>query len=302
MTFFFHSLIRLLLTLLGVFLLTFWVLTLVPGNPILTRLDRGVAGEELRLAMDREKLDLSEKLSIYAKKFISLDFGQSLITGEDIREELKIRVFHTTLLALSGMAIFIILGMGAGILGAYYQGTWIDQILRFITTLFLSTPVFWFGLILMIGFALVLGWFPVSGTDFPQCLILPALTVGLRPAAFLQRVLQTKLLEILSEPYILVALAKGLSPWRVLVTHALRNSLIPVITLVGVEFGSLLTGAVVAETIFAYKGIGRYILQGIESRDYNVILASVIVSCLGVVLVNFIVEVSYRFLDPQVQN
>jgi len=302
MAFLLSSLVRMLLTLAGVFVLTFWVMTLVPGNPVLSRLDRGLSQAELQQRMEEEKLVLSEQLIIYAQKFFTLDFGKSLITGENIRDELAVRVYHTSILAFCGMAIFVFLGVGTGILGAYYQGTWIDQSLRLVTTCFLSTPVFWFGLVLMVCFSLVLGWLPVSGTDFPQALVLPALTVGLRPSAFLQRVLQNKLLEILSEPYILVALAKGLSKWRVMLTHAFRNALIPVVTLVGIEFGSLLTGAVVAETLFAYKGIGTYILQGIMSRDYNVILASVLVSCFGVIVVNFIVEGSYRFLDPQVQS
>jgi ABC-type dipeptide/oligopeptide/nickel transport system permease component len=290
------------LTLAGVFFLTFWVMTMVPGNPVLSRLDRGVSESELRKRMSREKLNLSEKLGVYALKFFTFDFGKSLITGEDIRQELKIRVFNTALLAFCGLVLLVIIGLSAGIAGAYFSGTWIDQVLRLITTLFLSTPVFWFGLVLMVVFSLVLGWLPVSGTELPQALVLPALTVGLRPAAFLQRVVQNKLLEILEEPYILVAYAKGLSKWRVVISHGFRNTLVPTVTLIGLEFGNLLTGAVVAETLFAYKGIGTYILQGILSRDYNVILASVLVSCLGVMFVNFIVEGSYRFLDPKYQD
>ena len=302
MKFLFASLLRMFLTLAGVFFLTFWVMTMVPGNPVLSRLDRGVSESELRKRMSREKLNLSEKLGVYALKFFTFDFGKSLITGEDIRQELKIRVFNTALLAFCGLVLLVIIGLSAGIAGAYFSGTWIDQVLRLITTLFLSTPVFWFGLVLMVVFSLVLGWLPVSGTELPQALVLPALTVGLRPAAFLQRVVQNKLLEILEEPYILVAYAKGLSKWRVVISHGFRTTLVPAVTLIGLEFGNLLTGAVVAETLFAYKGIGTYILQGILSRDYNVILASVLVSCLGVMFVNFIVEGSYRFLDPKYQD
>ena len=155
---------------------------------------------------------------------------------------------------------------------------------------------------LMAVFSLTLNWFPASGSHSASSLVLPAFTVGLRPAAFLQRMLQARLLEIMSMPFIRVAYAKGLSTVDVLLRHALKNALVPVVTIIGVEFGTLLTGAVVAETIFSYKGIGTYLLQGISSRDYNIILATVLVTCLFVVLVNLVVDWSYRFLDPRLEK
>jgi peptide/nickel transport system permease protein len=279
-------------------------MALIPGNPVFSRIDKGISSQELNESLKAYSLrqNWTEKLEIYARRCLTLDFGTSLVTGENIRSELWVRVKNTAVLALLGLVLFTFLGTGFAILGAYFSGTWLDQSLKIITSLFISTPVFWFGLMLMAVFSLTLNWFPASGTESASALVLPALTVGLRPAAFLQRILQARLLDILSMPFIQVAYAKGLSSLQVLYRHALRNALVPVVTIIGVEFGSLLTGAVVAETIFSYKGVGTYLLQAISARDYNVILATVLVTCLFVVLVNLVVDWSYKFLDPRLEK
>jgi len=302
--FFLPSIFRLLITITGIFLMTFLVMAMIPGNPVFSKIDKGISSEELTQTLKTYSLsqNWTEKLGVYSQRFLTLDFGSSLVTGENIRKELGIRIKNTAALAFLGLIIFAVLGTGFAILGTYYSGTWLDQCLKVLTSLFISTPVFWFGLMLMAVFSLTLNWFPASGSHSASSLVLPAFTVGLRPAAFLQRMLQARLLEIMSMPFIRVAYAKGLSTVDVLLRHALKNALVPVVTIIGVEFGTLLTGAVVAETIFSYKGIGTYLLQGISSRDYNIILATVLVTCLFVVLVNLVVDWSYRFLDPRLEK
>ncbi len=299
-----HALIRLCLTLSGVFLITFIVMALIPGNPVFSKVDRGLSYEELQKSVVEYDLrqNFSGKLLTFVKRLIRLDFGKSLISGEDISKELWQRCRNTLKLALVGMLLFVLIGLGCGIVGAVYSGQWPDLLLRLMTSLLISTPVFWFGLVLMLFFAVYLSWFMPTGTDGWRALILPGLTVGLRPAAFLQRVAQTSLMQVFEQQYIQVAFAKGLNRLQVLLRHAVANALIPIITVIGVEFSSLLTGAVVAEIIFSYKGIGTYILQGIEARDYNVIMATVLVTCVAVSLTNFVLELIYRQVDPRLKN
>lgn len=299
-----QSLLRLAITLLGVLLITFVVMAAVPGNPVFSKVDRGLSSAQLQEQLRQHDIrhDWSSKLMVYVGRLLTLDFGQSLITGEDISRELFQRCKNTLKLALIGTFLFVLLGVTAGVLGAMYSGHWPDLLLKLLTSVFISTPVFWFGLILMLFFAVYLSWFMPTGTEGWRSLILPGLTVGLRPAAFLQRITQTALLQVFEQQYIQVAFAKGLSRFQVLWRHAMANALIPVITVIGVEFSSLLTGAVVAEIIFSYKGIGTYILQGIEARDYNVIMATVLTTCVAVSLTNFTLDLLYRRIDPRLAH
>ncbi|MCJ8347825.1 ABC transporter permease [bacterium] len=288
----------------GVIVLTYFVMASIPGNPVFSIYDKGISQEELQNKLESEKISLldGQRFLSYSIKLLSFDFGESKITGENINKEMLVRVFNTLKLAILALCIFLSLGLGFGLLGAMYSGSFLDQIFKMITAMFMSTPVFWFGLILMIVFSLKLSWFPVSGSDTLAHLVLPSLTIGLRPAAFLQRLVQSRIEEALLAPYVQVAMSKGLSPFYVLIHHALRNALIPIATIVTLEFSSLMTGAVVAETIFSYKGIGTYIIQGINSRDYNIILATVFVTCLFVIFSNLILDLSYPFIDPRMKE
>lgn len=280
------------------------VLAAIPGNPVFSKFDRGLSNSQLLEQSAQYDLnsDLSGKFLIFCKRLITLDFGESLVTGENISHELLQRCRNTFKLALVGMLLFILLGISSGVIGAMYSGQLPDLLLKLFTAILISTPVFWFGLVLMLFFAVYLSWFMPTGTEGWKSLVLPGLTVGLRPAAFLQRITQTSLLQVFEQQYIQVAFAKGLDRFQVLWRHAFHNALIPIITVIGVEFSSLLTGAVVAEIIFSYKGIGTYILQGIESRDYNVIMATVIVTCLAVSITNFLIELVYHKLDPRLNH
>ena len=276
----------------------------IPGNPVFSRFDKGLSRGQLLEQSAKYDLnsDLSGKFLIFCRRLVTLDFGKSLVTGENISRELLQRCRNTLKLALVGMLLFILLGVTTGVLGAMYSGRLLDLLLKLFTSLLISTPVFWFGLVLMLFFAVYLSWFMPTGTEGWKSLVLPGLTVGLRPAAFLQRITQTSLLHVFEQQYIQVAFAKGLDRFQVLWRHAMSNALIPIVTVIGVEFSSLLTGAVVAEIIFSYKGIGTYILQGIESRDYNVIMATVIVTCFAVSITNFLIEFVYHRLDPRLNH
>lgn len=284
--------------------ITFLVMAAIPGNPVFSRFDKGLSRGQLLEQSAKYDLnsDLSGKFLIFCRRLVTLDFGKSLVTGENISRELLQRCRNTLKLALVGMLLFILLGVTTGVLGAMYSGRLLDLLLKLFTSLLISTPVFWFGLVLMLFFAVYLSWFMPTGTEGWKSLVLPGLTVGLRPAAFLQRITQTSLLHVFEQQYIQVAFAKGLDRFQVLWRHAMSNALIPIVTVIGVEFSSLLTGAVVAEIIFSYKGIGTYILQGIESRDYNVIMATVIVTCFAVSITNFLIEFVYHRLDPRLNH
>jgi len=300
-----RSLIRFVLTLVGVFILTFFVMMSVPGNPVLSRMERGVSAEQLEALQRESSLSESplEKMGILAYRVFTLDFGKSLVTGEEVRSELVERLGNTFLLALLGCFFFLITGFSSAILGTLCRGSLLDDLLTIVTTSFLSTPVFWFALVLIYFFTIQWNLLPaMASLQNPVSLLLPALTVGLRPAAFFHKMLQQELLDIRRKAFMQVALAKGLSESQALVRHALKNAAGPAINIIGLEFGSLLTGAVVAETIFAYKGIGTYILQGIESRDYNIIAATVMVSAFAVMLVNLIVDIVHTILDPRLRE
>lgn len=297
-------LLRVLSTVVGVIVLTYFVMASIPGNPIFSIYDKGISQHELQEKLKAETIsvfDVSQFLS-YGKKLLFFDFGKSKITGEDIDKEIVIRIYNTFQLTLFAVFIFLSLGLSLGLLGALYSGSFLDQVFKVITAMFMSTPVFWFGLVLMIVFSLKLSLLPASGSDSFLHLVLPAFTIGLRPAAFLQRLVQSRIEEALQSPFVQVAMSKGLPPNYVLIHHALRNALIPIVTIIALEFSQLMTGAVVAETIFSYKGIGTYILQGINSRDYNIILATVYVTCLFVIFTNLILDLTYPWIDPRLKE
>ncbi len=300
---FLDSLIRLVVSVVGVCLLTMVVMLSIPGNPVFSVAERGMDAAELQRR--QQELSLSgtkERLVFLAQKLLFLDFGTSRITGEDIGRELSQRLLNTGYLACLSLLLFLCLGIGAAFFAIWYQGRWPDRLIDLLSSWVLATPVFWFGIVLIGVFSLNLGWFPVSGSDGIVSMILPALTVSVRPAAFLCKMLRQRLAEILDKRFIAVARAKGLSQSRILFWHVARNGLLPVITISGMEFSQLLTGAVVAETLFALKGLGSYIVFGVESRDYDIILACVFVSGLLVCMANSLADFLNQMADPRLRQ
>jgi peptide/nickel transport system permease protein len=288
----------------GVLLLTFLLVHLVPGDPVEVML-----GDSSAIA-DREALraELGLNQPIYTQFFQYLgklaqgDFGRSIHTKTPIVELIKTRYPATLQLAFFAMCIGIGIGVPMGVYAALRAGHWQDLVVTIISVRLSAMPAFWLGPMLMLIFAVWLGWLPVSGMDERSAIVLPALTLGFGLSAILTRMTRTSLLEVLHEDYIRTARAKGLSEGTVIVRHALRAALLPIITIVGLQMGSLLAGAVITETIFSWDGIGRLLVESIEKRDYPVTQACVLVVALSYILVNAATDIAYRMADPRVRQ
>lgn len=285
----------------GVLLLTFLLVHLVPGDPVDIML-----GESATVAdrdVLRESLGLDQPLVMqfwrYLNDLLNGDFGRSIHTQQPISSMLKVRYPATVQLALLSLSIGIFIGVPLGIYAALRAGRWQDVLVTVVSVRLSAMPAFWLGPMLMLIFAVWLGWLPVSGMDQPTAIILPALTLGFGLSAILTRMTRTSLLEVLNEDYIRTARAKGLSESRVILNHALRAALLPIITIVGLQMGGLLAGTVITETIFSWNGIGRLLVESIEKRDYPVTQACVLVIALSYVLINFVTDIAYRMADPR---
>jgi peptide/nickel transport system permease protein len=235
----------------------------------------------------------------YLKKLSLADFGTSIHSKAPIAELIKERYPATLKLAALALLIGISIGVPLGVYAALKAGHWQDVAVTIVSVRFSAMPAFWLGPILMLIFAVWLGWLPVSGMDSQASIILPAVTLGLGLSAILTRMTRTSLLEVLNDDYIRTARAKGLSESTVIIRHALRAALLPIITIVGLQMGSLLAGTVITETIFSWDGIGRLLVESIEKRDYPVTQACVLVVALSYVLVNAATDILYRFADPR---
>ena len=287
----------------GVLLLTFLLIHLVPGDPVDVML-----GESASVA-DRDALradlglnqPLITQFGSYLNKLAHGDFGQSIHTKTPIIDMLKTRYPATLKLALLSLLIGLAIGVPLGIYAALKAGHWQDFVVTIVSVRLSAMPAFWLGPMLMLLFAVWLGWLPVSGMDTNTSIILPAVTLGFGLSAILTRMTRTSLLEVLNDDYIRTARAKGLSEKTVIIRHALRAALLPIITIVGLQMGSLLAGTVITETVFGWDGIGRLLVESIEKRDYPVTQACVLVVALSYVLVNLATDVLYRFADPRVK-
>lgn len=297
---------RLLLTvpvLIGVATLVFTLLHLVPGDPAEAML--GEAAAQTDVADLRRSLGLDQPLvRQYARFLTGLtrgDLGTSFRYGTPVADEILQRLPRTIDLALASMSVAILLAVPLGILGAVYRGRAIDQAAMTVSLLGISMPNFWLGPLLAILFAVVLGWLPVSGTGDWRHLVLPAVTLGTALAAVTARMTRASLIEELRELYVVAAQARGVSRRRAVLRHALRNSLIPVVTILGLQFGAVLTGTIITETIFAWPGIGRLLIQAINFRDYPLVQGCILFIAATYVLVNLAVDLAYGWLDPRVR-
>ncbi len=294
----------LFIVIFGVLLLTFLLIHVVPGDPVevmlgdsATQADRS----QLRIELGLER-PLAQQFSIYLTKIAQGDFGQSIHTKTPIANLIKTRYPATLKLATLALLIGLTIGVPLGIYAALKAGQWQDLVVTLVSVRLSAMPAFWLGPILMLVFAVYFGWFPVSGMESNASIILPALTLGLGLSAILTRMTRTSLLEVLNDDYIRTARAKGLSESTVILRHALRAALLPIITIVGLQMGSLLAGTVITETIFSWDGIGRLLVESIEKRDYPVTQACVLVVALSYVLVNQVTDLVYRLADPRVKG
>ncbi len=287
----------------GVLLLTFLLIHLVPGDPVDVML--GESASSADRAQLREDLGLNQPLitqfGSYINKLLHGDFGSSIHTKTPIIDMLKTRYPATLKLAVLALLIGLSIGVPLGVYAALRAGHWQDFVVTIVSVRLSAMPAFWLGPMLMLLFAVWLGWLPVSGMESGRSIVLPAITLGFGLSAILTRMTRTSLLEVLNDDYIRTARAKGLSEKTVIIRHALRAALLPIITIVGLQMGSLLAGTVITETVFSWDGIGRLLVESIEKRDYPVTQACVLVVALSYVLVNLATDVLYRFADPRVK-
>jgi peptide/nickel transport system permease protein len=302
-----YILARLLLTvpvIVGVSILVFSMLHLVPGDPIMVMFaETGASGRQIEAV--KERLGLNDPLPIQYLRYISNalrgDLGKSLWGERDVTEMVWEAFPATFQLTVAGMGVAIILGLALGIIAALNHNTWIDNVTMVAALSWVSIPSFWFGLMLMLVFSIQMRWLPTSGQGTWKHLVLPAFALGFRASALIARMTRSALLEVLGQDYIRTARAKGLREQLVILRHALRNALVPVITVVGLQFGSLLGGTVVVETVFARQGLGRIAVTALQSRDFPVSQGIVLVVALIYVLVNLGVDLLYAFVNPQIR-
>jgi len=300
---------RLVLTipvLLGVLLLTFSMLHLVPGDPVRAMfIDSGGATEE-QIARIRAQLGLDQPLPVqfwnYLSGVVRGDLGRSIMNNRPVLEQVLAKFPDTFQLTVAAMSIAVTLGLSLGIIAAVNRNTWLDQLTMLVSLSGVSVPSFWLGLLLIYAFSVTLGWVPIVGGPAWKQLILPAIALGLQASAIIARLVRSSLLEVLSEPYIVTARAKGLANRHVLLRHAMRNALLPVVTIVGLQFGTLLSGAVIIEAVFARQGVGRILVDALQARDFPTAQGTVLCIALIYVLVNLVVDLLYGVIDPRISH
>ena len=302
-TFILQRLLGALLVILGVISIVFLLIHLIPGDPVEIMLGESASTadrEALRVALG---LDLPVWLQFknYLIGLTHLDLGTSIHFQRPVSTLLLERLPATGLLALVTLLITLTLALPLGIIAAVRRNTWWDTGAMSFSMLGVSIPNFWLGPVLILVFSLWLGWLPVSGRSGLASVILPALTLATGLMAVLSRMVRSSMLEVLGEDYMRTAVAKGLPPNRVILHHGLRNALLPVITMLGLQLGALLAGAVITETVFSWPGIGLLTIESIQSRDYPVVQACVLLISVTYVLVNLLTDLAYAWVDPRVR-
>jgi ABC-type dipeptide/oligopeptide/nickel transport system permease component len=297
-----QRLLFLIPTLLGVLIVTFLLLYVAPGDPVQAMVGERADPETLARLRAELHLDdpLPEQFGHYLSGVLRGDLGTSYITRRPILRDLLQRFPATLRLAGAAMLFAAVTGISIGIFGAWRPGALLDRLAAFGAYLGISFPVYWVGLILILIFAVNLRWLPPSGSGGLAYLILPALTLGMRSVAFLSRMTRAAMQEVLQSDFVRTARAKGLLETRVVLSHGFRNALLPVLTVLGLDFGSYLTGSILTETIFSWPGVGRYVLTAIDKRDLPAVQGSILFLSLVFVLVNLITDLLYARVDPRV--
>lgn len=290
---------------IGVSMLTFLMLQLVPGDPVAAMfVGQGGGAKEEQMNRVREELGLNDPLPVqylnYVKNAVQGDLGRSIRTNEPVSTMITRNFTPTLKLTLASMGFAVVFGGVLGIFAAIKRGTILDNLTMFVALAGVSTPSFWLGLLLISVFAIRLGWFPIIGGSGWEGLVLPSFALGFAAAAIIARMVRSSLLEVLGENYIVTGRAKGLTERRVIVRHALRNAAIPVLTIVGLQFGGLLAGAVIVESVFARQGIGRMLVKALQDRDFPVAQGGVLFVAIVYVMVNLLVDVLYGVVDPRI--
>lgn len=297
-----QRLLALIPVLLGVPLFIMLTVDIIPGDPAALMLGEGATAE--MVAKLRSSLDLDKPLAVRYVRYIGRlaqgDLGRSFREGRRVNDELAEVWAATAQLGIAALVLAVVVGIPLGVVSARRPNSWLDNLVR-VTTLFgLSMPIFWIGLLLIVLFSLWLGWLPAGGRGTVAHLVMPAFTLALPSIAMLARMTRSAMLEVLREDYVRTARAKGVPGPRVLMRHALRNALIPVVTVLGLQTGQLLGGAILTETVFSWPGIGRMIVRAIFARDYILLQGGVIVLAVTFLVVNLLVDLSYAYFDPRI--
>lgn len=275
----------------------------LPGDPVLSLVGERASLEtieRLRREIGTDK-DFISQFAGYIGLLLKGELGRSYYTQRDVAQDIIEKFPNTLRLAVGAMVIAVPLGITLGFVSAKNRGRFFDRVASIIAIGGISLPVFWIGLILMYIFSFCLGWLPPSGTGDMRFLILPAVTLSFPAVASIARVSRTIMLEIMEEPFIKTARAKGLRERTILLRHVLKNAMIPLVTIIGLDFGSYLNGAVLTETIFGWDGIGRFTMEGIFKRDYPVVMGCLLIGTGAFVLINLVVDILYHYLDPRVR-
>jgi peptide/nickel transport system permease protein len=299
-------LLQLVPVLLIISVIVFAIMRVLPGDPaqlMLAGAEGGAVTPE-RLAELREQMGLNEPAYIQYLRFLGHaligDFGNSIRFRSPVSELILDRFGSTLSLAIVGLLVAILIGLPLGMIAAIRQNSWIDALSMALAYIGASMPVYWLGLLLILGFSFNLGWFPPAGGGL-HGLVLPSLTLGLVSAGIISRLIRSSLIEVLEEDYIRTGRAKGLSERVLLWRHGLNNALIPVITMAGLQFGAMLAGAVVTETVFSRPGVGRLVVSAILWKDYPLVQGCVLFMAVAYLLVNLLVDIGYAWLDPRIR-
>lgn len=291
--------------LIGITFITFLFVKSIPGDPVLGMVGERAdpeAIERIKRELGTERPFISQYIG-YLGLIIKGEMGRSYYTNQKVSDAILQKFPNTLKLAFGAIIISSIAGILLGIFTAIKGGTFLDRLGSFLAIGGISLPVFWIGLILMLIFGLYLKILPPSGMGEGNLiyLVLPASTLAIPSASYIARITRSMMLDVLSQPYISTAKAKGVRDFSIIFRHALKNALIPIVTIIGLDFGSYLNGAVLTETIFGWDGLGRYAMDGIIKRDYPVIMGAVLVGTIVFVIINLIVDISYTYLDPRVR-
>jgi len=306
-----RRLVQIIPTLFFVLLTVFLLMKLIPGDPAAVLLGPGARVQDIERFRAELGLDqpVFSQFVLYVKRVFTGDFGKSLIYKQDVLSLIIERLPTTLLLSVSALFIASIIGIPAGILAATKHDTFLDLSITVFSLVGISIPIFWFGMILIIVFALQLGWLPAVGIgnisngiwDVVKHIILPSVALGVQSMGIITRFTRSSMLEVLKQDYVRTALAKGLKNRLVLYNHALRNALVPIVTVIGLQLGTLLAGAVLTETVFALPGLGKLMIDAILRRDFLLVQGEVIVIAFIYILVNFIVDRLYALLNPKIR-
>lgn len=283
--------------------LIFFLIHLIPGDPVQSILGEGANMEDIRRIRHDLKLDLPllEQYFEYNKNLLNFSFGRSLFNDQEVMANILRYLPNTVYLALFSMLLAICLSFPLGALAAFRENTVTDSLVTFISSAGLAIPNFFLGPLLIIFFSINLRILPVSGSEGFSYLILPALTLGTSMSAFLTRIIRVSIGVEIKKPYVLLARAKGLTEFQIFTKHVLKNSMIPIITTIGLQFGALLTGAIVTETIFSWQGVGILLIKSINRRDYPMVQGMIVFITSVYLLVNFLVDISYFFINPRIK-